>query len=238
MADVTSIAIATGVGVDLIKKEIAVCNILPRLFMILTNENQKCALYGGTAINKAYFGEKQRFSFDIDVECEDYKKCKEILSKQLKPNILTKKRSFFFAEYEGVQVNVDIAEKISSEEPKLREIHSLLEFYGFPIPPIIVPSYSLEYLVASKITTFFARQTTKDAFDIFMASKHELDNKKVKMYLEELSKKLWGITFQELMDRLPTKIDETGMDVIPVNYRIDVGLLLDDVQYFIRSLAG
>lgn len=235
MIDLTDIAVSTGIGMDLIKKEIAVCNVLPKVFMLLYNENQKCALYGGTAINKGFFEKKQRFSFDIDIECENYEKCNQILEKKFKPHLLAKNRSFYFAEHDGVQVNIDISEKISPEEPKMREMHSLLEFYGFPIPPIIVPSYSLEYLTASKIITFFARQTAKDAFDIFMASKHEMNHKEVKKYLEVLSKKLWNIPYKGLIERLPLKIDKTGMESIPIQSRLDPDLLLDEVNYVIKS---
>jgi predicted nucleotidyltransferase component of viral defense system len=180
-----SVSTRTGIQMEKIKKEILVLQTMPILFNLLENNKQKVGLYGGTALNKIYFGKRQRFSYDLDLLCYDYKKTIKILSDNNAKNIglLSDKRAEF--NYNGIKLDLWSVKK-TEEQPRGLQATSLLSFFDYPVVNSFVPSYSLEYLLARKILAMASRSLIKDVYDSWLGLQLLKDRKKFEKYLNKL----------------------------------------------------
>ncbi len=176
------IVLKTGIDKDKLTKEIEVMEALQELTLIFANEGHKVALYGGTAINKIYFGEKQRLSYDLDIESFDYEKTLKLLERISDSQKIFSKAARFV--YNGVQIDFTKAAKI--EEPKVYSAKSLLNFFNYPVVSVNVPSYSLEYLMARKTVALLSRMVNKDIFDAWLGLELMKDKRLYKVYLHKL----------------------------------------------------
>jgi|GEM_PF-3035329 len=57
----------TGISLQNLEKELILIEFIPKFFNKLEENNIKAILYGGTALNKGYLKERQRFSKDLDI---------------------------------------------------------------------------------------------------------------------------------------------------------------------------
>jgi predicted nucleotidyltransferase component of viral defense system len=183
--DLEELAVKTGIKSDKLGKEIKVMGALQELTMIFGNENQKIGLYGGTALNKIYFGDRQRLSYDLDIEAFSYKKTAAVIRKVSESEVPFHKTARFI--YKEVQI--DFTSAIGMEEPVLCKASSLLSNFGYPIATVNVPSYSLEYLMARKTMALLSRMLNKDIYDAWMGLNIMKDAKKYKLYVKKLVKK-------------------------------------------------
>lgn len=182
-ANFDTIVSRTGISGEKLRKEIEVMEALQSLMLILTNEGEEFALYGGTALNKIYFGSKQRLSYDIDIESFSYTSTEKLLRKICGLAIPFDKAARFT--YKNVQIDLTKAQMI--EEPKLYLAKSLLNFFDYPIASVNVVSYSLEYLMARKTMALLSRMVNKDIYDAWMGFQSMKDKKKYKNYLDKLA---------------------------------------------------
>ena len=181
--NIDEIGLKTGINPDKINKEIQVMNAIRNLTILFGNSMQKFGLYGGTAINKIYFGEKQRLSYDLDIEAYTYMKTKQVLT-----NVSSVTSSFSKANrftYKNVQV--DLTKATGFEMPKLYTATSLLSFFNYPIAEVVVQSYSLEYLLARKTLALLSRVVDKDIYDTWMGLNMIKDIEKYKHYLKKFT---------------------------------------------------
>ncbi len=162
--DLKGLVIRTGIGEEKLRKEIEVMQALQDLFIVLGNSSQKVALFGGTALNKIYYGERQRLSYDIDIESYSLKSTKKVLSEICNRTVESPKAARFV--YKNVIVDLMKAHNI--EEPQLKKAYSLLSMFGYPIASVAVPSYSLEYLLAKKTMAILSRTLNKDIYDMWV----------------------------------------------------------------------
>lgn len=135
------------------------------------------------ALNKIYFGERQRLSCDLDIERFDLVKAKKLIGSISEQSVQFKKAARFI--YKGVQIGLTKA--IEMEKPKIMNAKSLLNFFWYPIASVNVPSYSLELLMAKKAMALLSRMVNKDIYDSWTGLKLMSDKKKFSKYLELLS---------------------------------------------------
>ncbi len=179
--NIEEIGLKTGINPDKINKEIQVMDALHNLTILLGNSMQKFGLYGGTAMNKIYFGEKQRLSYDLDIEAYTYMKTKQTLT-----NVSSVTTSFSKADrftYKNVQI--DLTKATGFEMPKLYTATSLISFFNYPIAEVVVQSYSLEYLLARKTLALLSRVVDKDIYDTWMGLNMVKDIEKYRHYIKK-----------------------------------------------------
>jgi predicted nucleotidyltransferase component of viral defense system len=177
--DFDEIILKTGIRKVKLEEEIKVMDALQELALILANEGHKYALYGGTAINKIYFNERQRLSYDLDIEAFSYEKTKALFERISDQGVPFSKAARFI--YKGVQV--DLTKATRMEEPRVYNAKSLLSFFNYPIASVNVPSYSLEYLMARKTVALLSRMVNKDIYDAWTGLELMTDTNKYKDYL-------------------------------------------------------
>lgn len=182
--DLKGLVIKTGIGEEKLQKEIEVMQALQDLFMTLGNSNQKVALFGGTALNKIYYGERQRLSYDIDVESYSFENTKKVLAKVCNRTVESPKAARFV--YKNVVVDLMKAHNI--EEPELKKAYSLLSMFDYPIASVTVPSYSLEYLLAKKTMAVLSRTLNKDIYDMWVGMQLLQDKDRYVGYSMRLAK--------------------------------------------------
>ncbi len=176
------IALKTGISPDKIGREIQVIEALHNIMILFGNAGQKFGLYGGTAMNKIYFGEKQRLSYDLDLETYAYENTKNILTRASAVAIPFPKAARFV--YKNVQIDLTRATEL--EQPKLYTATSLIAFFNYPIAAVAVQSYSLEYLLARKTLALLSRVVDKDIYDSWVGFGILKDPEKYKKYLKKL----------------------------------------------------
>lgn len=181
--DLEEISIKTGISVEKLRKELQVMNAMQDLFLELSNKGQEVALYGGTALNKIYYGPRQRLSYDIDIDSPTYGKAKKAITLLASKTIVMKKACR--AEYEGVVI--DLTEATGLEKPVLLKARSMLEFFGYPANSVTVPSYSLEYILARKTMAMLSRMVNKDIYDMWIGLQLLKDKAKYRRYVESLA---------------------------------------------------
>ena len=174
--DLRSIAKDTGISEERIRIEIAVMEELRDVMHALPN----AVLFGGTAINKIYFGDKQRLSFDIDIRCMRKQSCLSYLQSKYITTISTAK---FWSFNSPRDIRVDFAMDYPKVKIVEREARSLLYYYGHEYFRVNVRTYEFEFLLAEKILTLAARGTAKDLYDAWKGIKEPHDEKKVLNYL-------------------------------------------------------
>jgi len=179
------VAVSQGLPLQFVVKEYRAMDVLKQIAMAVARPNLKNFVFkGGTALNKVYLGQIQRFSedLDFDLDVETFPKVKEFslnLSKKLAGYSVAEFRRVggtcqFSCIYDNPLggrdfVRVDIAKKrIITDKPILRP----------PIPSAFLPGgvfatglcvYSLEDLTARKINALAFRGEGKDFFDVYNA---------------------------------------------------------------------
>jgi predicted nucleotidyltransferase component of viral defense system len=156
---------------------------MPVLFNLLESSKQKVGLYGGTALNKIYFGKRQRLSYDIDLFCYDFKSTVKLLEANgAVVKLLADVRAEFG--FNGIRLDLWAALKIA-EEPMKRQANSILSFFDYPLVSQFVPSYSLEFLLAQKIVTMSSRNLIRDIYDAWVGLELVKDRRKFERYLDK-----------------------------------------------------
>ncbi len=184
--DLVPIAQKTGIDAEKLKMELELFVSMPEIFGIFERNNADVGMYGGTAINKVYFGERQRLSYDIDLFCYNYDKATSIMDKSAKRIVDKGGRAAYM--YKSIRLDLWKIEK-TPEKPQKLEARSLLTFFGYVMPPVLVPTYSLEYLLAEKIIALAERNLLKDIYDAWVGLHIVKDRQKLRNYLMSMQRK-------------------------------------------------
>ncbi len=170
--DIDRLSIEIGISSNRLSKDIETYSAISEIFPSLEVENCDVGLFGGTAINKIYFGKRQRLSYDIDIFAESPEKTLNVLKKAgatvkhtaIMPSNLKVRPTKLL--YKGIVI--DLVKAGRREVPRKMQAYDLLYYYKQLVPPIVVPSYSLEYLLAEKTMALLERNELKDVYDTWL----------------------------------------------------------------------
>lgn len=166
------LAIATGISANRLKDDISTYGAMSEIFPVLEASGHEAGLFGGTALNKVYFGKQQRLSYDLDIFAYSYtktlQKLEEIGAKTEFSGSFPNKKGTLSTRmsYKGIVLDVVDAKSVKEKPIKL-QAYSILYYYGQLVPPITIPSYSLEYLLAQKTIALLDRNELKDIYDMY-----------------------------------------------------------------------
>ena len=167
--DLDKLAIELKISTDRLGKNIATYAAMSELFPALEVAGCEVGLFGGTALNKIYFGKRQRLSYDLDIFVYNYDKTMEALKKNgakvkysgVAP--MNKKAVSMKMEYRDIIL--DIVNAKDEIKPMKLQAFDLLYYYDRLLPPVVVPSYPLEYLLAEKTMALLDRNELRDIYD-------------------------------------------------------------------------
>lgn len=232
------LAIMTNIATDRLQRNIETYDAMAKLFPMLETEDQQIGLYGGTALNKVYFGKKQRLSYDLDLFCYSYETTLSTLKKngavQIPSKVASGKGETSRFMFQGIRLDLWRVKSRPVEEPKKREATDLLYYYNYLIPKVVVPTYSLEYLLAEKTMAMANRNELKDIYDTWMGLQ-VLENKtKYTKFLRIISKKE-GISdykyyFGTQIYVINKSIDYYKEKKIDVLYQPNVAAMIKDIS--------
>lgn len=183
------LAIATGISANRLKDDISTYSAMSEIFPALEASGCETGLFGGTALNKIYFGKLQRLSYDLDIfaysHAKTLSKLEEIGAKTEFTGSFPKRKGTASARmsYKGIILDV-VDARLVKEKPIKLQAYGLLYYYGQLLPPISIPSYSIEYLLAEKTLALLDRNELKDIYDTYTGI---MLLKDVKAYKKKLS---------------------------------------------------
>ena len=239
--DVDKIAMQTGISSTRIKDDLATYSVMSELFPKLEISNQNIGLYGGTALNKIYFGKYQRLSYDIDLFSYNYKETFDFISK-LGAVLVSKsnERERCKFRFKGVDIDIwGVKSKEILEMPEKRELFDLLYYLGYLIPPLAVPSYSLEYLMAEKTFALADRNMLKDIYDLWRGFKVLENKNRYKEYIKKIGKlnkiDLFSYAVNQIEFMLKN-IKYYRKESIDILYQPDAEIMLNEIKLSIQGL--
>lgn len=253
--DILVLSSRTGLSSMNIEKEWRLFEFIPVLFNKLEERGIKAVLYGGTALNKGYFGERQRFSKDIDIY---------LSSRNFKNTCLTIERLLIgIGRYEVERIHLnnesaawsikygkgktdDILIEARKSPCRLKpvkiELHSILEYSGASVMSILVPSLPLEWLLAGKIIALSRRAIGKDIYDVEMGLKLKPKKNEIKKIIRLITKQgpdkiiKNAIYWIEQIDVSKQHDIIELQDSIPIAYRRDIKVVLSSLKYELNEL--
>jgi predicted nucleotidyltransferase component of viral defense system len=189
------IVASTNLDPEDIRYEIDMINFSSRLSKALNEKSIKVYLFGGTALNKGFFMDKQRLSRDLDFEV-----CK---SQSFKSTALKFEAGIKRAGYKNIRISenknsytiyvsmeetanelkIDLVPQQNAIRPTQLTLHSILEYAGIPIKTADMMSYPFEYLLAYKLNALHRRMLYKDVYDSYTALQMPLDTGKLVRYM-------------------------------------------------------
>jgi predicted nucleotidyltransferase component of viral defense system len=173
-------AARTGISHEKLDKGYGVLATLRELDGLL---GAKAVLFGGTALNLFYFGDKQRLSYDIDLEARNTDSIHALLSKHYRE--LTRSDIFYRFSADGVQI--DLARSYTPAKAEYKKAKSMFEILGYPLADAGFRVYPFEVLFAEKMLAFTRRGAAKDLYDAWACIGMEYDSKKFYMWLVRLA---------------------------------------------------
>ena len=185
-------AIRIGIASDRLREELRTHEVMGMLFPALEVAGLEVGLFGGTALNKVYFGKRQRLSYDIDIYCASLtgaiKAIRSLGGKHAagadeKPGRNERRRMTLGG------VAIDLWKVEMPEKPAKLQAVDLLQYLGYLVQPVVVPSFSLEYLLADKTIAMADRNELKDIYDTWMGLSLVRDRQKYRRYLRAASRK-------------------------------------------------
>ena len=188
--DFEELATRMGIGEDRLRKNLATYSAMSELFPLLETTGCQVGLFGGTALNKIYFGMRQRLSYDLDIFAYSYRKTLAALGEkgaQMKfEGAFPKRKGLVSARFEYNSIILDVVDAAGiAEKPLKLQAFDLLYYYNQLVPPVVVPSYALGYLLAEKTMALLDRNELKDIYDTWNGMKLLKD---VKQYVRSLRK--------------------------------------------------
>jgi predicted nucleotidyltransferase component of viral defense system len=243
---IATIAAGTNLAPEDIQYEVDMTELSGKLFDFLKSENVKVYLFGGTALNKGFFGERQRLSRDLDIEVDK--------SQPFKKTILKFESCLIKAGYSNIRVNenkmsytiyvsemgksreikIDLVQQQNKIKPVPLTLHSLLEYNGIPIKTVNVMSYPFEYLLAYKLNALARRMIYKDIYDSYTGLRLKFDRPTLVHYatLFDVNGQLFNNIIRNIEDGEYDKKDESGYGkLVQERYRVP----LQDMLYDIRA---
>ncbi|MCL4391422.1 MAG: nucleotidyl transferase AbiEii/AbiGii toxin family protein [Candidatus Parvarchaeota archaeon] len=239
--DFEAIASRTGISTPRIKENLKTYDTMMELFPRLEAEKQLVGLYGGTAMNKIYYGKDQRLSYDIDLFCYNYPDTVKAIEKMGGVMVIARyhERGRSKMRLKGINIDLWAVPKKTDEMPSKKILKDLLYYYGYLIPPLAVPSYSLEYLLASKTMAMADRNMLKDIYDLWRGLKLAVDLEKYKFYIKKIGKELDIDVFSYIPAQIAFMLKNTKYyekESIDTTYQPPVTLMLNEVKAVLESI--
>ncbi len=167
---------ATGIPEAYLKYDTVLSDFISMFFSSAKDSSLDIVLYGGTAMNRGFFKEKQRLSVDLDLETgSDAKTEASRISGMLSrrgiscetppnaPGLVIARAG------EGVRIRVEVTAKKFNIETKAIDLVPLSGYLGLPSAITYgVPSYPFDYLMARKLNALSRRLIYKDIYDVFI----------------------------------------------------------------------
>lgn len=237
--------------------DIDMTKLIADLFGFVSDKKMDVVLFGGTALNRGFFGAKQRLSKDLDIMVRSggLSSLAGMISRHLgslgyrmgRYEVESEEPSEEEDEPYSVKLIAATENKSNIEIAIYREdlsfdvtyvpLHSFAEYFNYPyIYPVKVPSYRLEGLLARKVYALYDRRLYKDLYD----SRHGLELPLDKMrFLRNLSaitdySKLKGVINGFDKDAIGG-IDDYG-PLVQKEYRESVGSMLKFVKMKLHSM--
>ncbi len=191
-----------GIPLNFAIKEFKIFDLLSQVIKLMKEKDIDLVLKGGTAINKVYFGELQRFSEDIDFDdfskgsMKERIKNLESLMKSIKGFKIGKARRYkkvimFDCEYVTPNGQKDhVRLEFALQEKRFKPKKIVMETARFLIANatiVGIPTYSLEDLTARKLHALFERKEGKDIYDIALVIE-KIEKRKLLSSLKEVLK--------------------------------------------------
>ncbi len=228
----------SGIAPHYIEYDYSLTNALELLSGIIIQNSLDLRIYGGTAINRGYLKDKQRLSVDIDLETS------ESVSQSIKKlsSALSRANADFEVNYntillKNLNVRIEIMKNLFQANKIKLELHSLMEYFGFPIKSVVFPSYDLDYLLARKLYALSRRMIYKDIYDAYFSI--NTPTKKLFTYIEKISKiENWDIinTIKYNIEKghYEKKSEEYKLRT-QLRYRMEEKLMLNEIAYKLTS---
>jgi predicted nucleotidyltransferase component of viral defense system len=230
------ISIKTGIDADKLQRELSVMDAITPIFTLLENKGLKAGLYGGTALNKIYFQERQRLSYDLDIFCYDYTKTlKALMENGARASVAADKRGELY--YKNIKLDL-WSVKTTLEDPKKCEIKSILAFFGYRIPTVMCPSYNLEFLLAHKIMALSSRNLLKDIYDSWVGLQILKDKKLFLRYLDSLENEKDLDAVKAFRQMVLPSIDYYKDKQIDVPNPPKAEIMIKDIDSMLGALQG
>lgn len=188
------IVASTNLDPEDIKYEIDMINFSSKLSNALKEKSVKVCLFGGTALNKGFFMDRQRLSRDLDFEVYKSQAFKSTALKfescvikagYRNIRISENKNSYTIyvsIEETGNELKIDLVPQQNVIKPAQLTLHSILEYVGIPTKTVDIMSYPFEYLLAYKLDALHRRMLYKDIYDSYTALQMPLDIGKLVRY--------------------------------------------------------
>ena len=188
------IVASTNLDPEDIRYEIDMIKFCSKLSKALNEKSVKVYLFGGTALNKGFFMDKQRLSRDLDFEVSKSQPFKITASKFESciiragyRNIRTIENKDAYTVYVSMEdtaneLKIDLIPQKNAVRPIQLTLHSILEYTGIPTETADMPSYPFEYLLAYKLNALNKRMLYKDIYDSYVAFQMPLDIGKLVRY--------------------------------------------------------
>ncbi|MCL4400708.1 nucleotidyl transferase AbiEii/AbiGii toxin family protein [Candidatus Parvarchaeota archaeon] len=219
-------------------------------FKALSQEKIRSYLFGGTALNKGFFGERQRLSKDLDLEIDardDFTKTAHKIEsciiktgyRNIRVDEHAKRHSVYVFLGDAVgELKLDIVPQQNRIKPIMLTLHSLLEYVGVPAKTIEVKSYPFEYLLAYKLHALHRRMLYKDIYDSYTGLNLPMDGRKLVRYIgmfgnaREMLREIINNIENGSYDR-----DELGYEkLVPEKYKVPVRNMLYELRVKLSSL--
>ncbi|MEW6592917.1 MAG: nucleotidyl transferase AbiEii/AbiGii toxin family protein [Candidatus Hadarchaeota archaeon] len=225
MADVDMISLVaakTGLGRKFISKDEKLSLMIGQLATALKDEF--VVLKGGTVLNRVYIQKVARFSEDIDVDlisklsvAERIKKAKTVMGRVSgfevsEPKVMHRTARFDcyfpneFGERDRIRVEfyLSFTRLVAARRPGEVAVSSTF----LPSPPSVVKVYSLEDMLARKLTAIHDRVEGKDMYDVFHMLELEFDEKVLKTAIRKMLKFLkLRLGVDEFMKKVAEKLE-------------------------------
>lgn len=168
--------------------------------------------YGGTPLNRGFFGERQRLSLDLDLATRgkgtfniDMINVRDIIKsigyKEVRSRLFEDSFVVHVSKGEGT-IKVEMRKRELAAKTQLVTLHPLLEYYGLPSATTIVPTYEFEFLLASKLHALARRMIYRDLYDAFTGLQIVKDTGKLGRYIKTLDRKRKTDAAKEIIGRL------------------------------------
>jgi len=247
---------ATGIGASNLEKELQLMSLIGKVFDAIKNAGIESALFGGTALNKGYYAEKQRFSKDLDIDLfvKDLANAKPKLERELRKidgSTLKLEHSgkdavvwsFSYGSNPWENILLEARKAPLKEKLVQLEMHSILEYHGIPISPVRIPSYSLEYLLARKMIALSRRAVGKDIYDTYIGFLLQPNTKHIRRHIRHLTGEDSGTVSAQALHWIghirPDSADITELtETVPIAYRTSLASMLEEVKDSLRHLCA
>ncbi|MFH0973949.1 MAG: nucleotidyl transferase AbiEii/AbiGii toxin family protein [Candidatus Micrarchaeota archaeon] len=253
------IFLATGLSKTVVLKELKLSELLSHANAVFSAAGRKHAVFGGTAINKAYL-DNPRFSEDVDMHLfgASERQARDLLEKLPGVRVEAPQRLFkeflrfpirYSFEEEGVDdvINFDVALGLKAPKSTVvwMEARSFLAKHGVLVPSALIPTYEVETLIAMKLLAAASRAEGKDLYDLnALLAEKNFDAGKVFTELYRYSDALFDFQrvdaffFEKIMDgvRNASVNELRRFDAfIPVENRVDWSALKNQLLFSLET---